>query len=304
MILFKAVAPTAGGTNQISNFADIVNKGIEIVASYKVLRSEDGLNWDLYGSFSKNLNEVRGLAEDFGLGGLSTTSFTARNGQPIGVFEGSVPETSPSGQIVVDADGVPIASTQKEVYGNSQIGYMLGVGTRLRYKAFRLNVLFDARQGGLMFSRTADINHFTGNSVKTTYNDRKPFVVPNSVQKIDMGDGTFSYEENAIAVDPAHMDDYHRAEAFDRNNVISKSFVKLREVALTYTLPTSSIEKMPFSGVSFSLIGRNLLLWTPVENQYVDPESTTFGNGINAEFGEFSANPTTRSYGFALRFTL
>ena len=100
------------------------------------------------------------------------------------------------------------------------------------------------------------------------------------------------------------MDDYHRAEAFDRNNVISKSFVKLRELALTYTIPASSIEKMPFSGMSFSIIGRNLLLWTPVENQYVDPEATTFGNGINAEFGEFSANPTTRSYGFALRFTL
>tara|TARA_B110000285_G_scaffold29675_1_gene30137 strand:- start:3361 stop:6513 length:3153 start_codon:yes stop_codon:yes gene_type:complete len=304
MILFKAVAPSAGGTNQISNFADILNKGVEIVASYKVLRKEDGLNWDIFGNFSKNLNEVRGLSEDFNLGGLSTTSFTARNGQPIGVFEGSVPETSPSGQVVVDADGVPVASTQKEEYGNSQIGYMLGIGSKLKYKAFRLNFLFDARQGGLMFSRTADINHFTGNSIKTAYNDRKPFVVPNSVRKIDQGDGTFTYEENTIAVDPAHMDDYHRAEAFDRNNVISKSFVKLRELALTYTIPASSIEKMPFSGMSFSIIGRNLLLWTPVENQYVDPEATTFGNGINAEFGEFSANPTTRSYGFALRFTL
>ena len=118
------------------------------------------------------------------------------------------------------------------------------------------------------------------------------------------GDGTFTYEENTTAVDPAHMDDYHRADAFDRSNVIDKSFVKLRELALTYNLPSKTMEKMPFEGMSISLIGRNLILWTPVDNQYIDPEVTTFGNGIGAEYGEFSASPTTRSYGFALRFTL
>ena len=304
MILFQAVAPSAGGTRQISNFADITNKGIEIVGSYKILKNEKGLNWDVYANFSKNLNEVVGLEEDISLGGLSTVAFMAKNGNPIGVFEGSVPETSPTGQVVVDANGVPVASTQKADYGNSQIGYMLGAGTRLRYKAFNLNLLFDARKGGLMFSRTADILHFTGNSVTTSYNDRKPFIVPNSVVKIDNGDGTFTYEENTTAVDPAHMDDYHRADAFDRSNVIDKSFVKLRELALTYNLPSKTMEKMPFEGMSISLIGRNLILWTPVDNQYIDPEVTTFGNGIGAEYGEFSASPTTRSYGFALRFTL
>ena len=34
---------------------------------------------------------------------------------------------------------------------------------------------------------------------------------------------TYSYEENTIAVDPEHMDDYHRADAFDRQQVIDKS---------------------------------------------------------------------------------
>ncbi|MEY2923951.1 MAG: hypothetical protein RLZZ337_491 [Bacteroidota bacterium] len=316
MILFRSVAPSSGGTSQIFNFADITNKGIEVVASYKVFRNDDGFNWEVYTNFSRNRNEVSGLEQDFPIGGLSTTGFIARNGQPIGVFEGSVAEYQVDDDgnkvldangnpfVVVDANGVPVASTIKEEYGNSQINYMLGVGSRFRYKAWGLNVLIDSRQGGLMFSRTADINYFTGNSIKTTYNDRKPFVVQNSVQKIDNGDGTYSYEENTIPVDPAHMDDYHRADALDRQQVIDKSFVKLRELSLSYTFPTSVIEKLPFHGLSFSLVGRNLLLWTPVDNQFVDPEVTTFGNGISSEFGEFSANPTTRSYGFALRFTL
>lgn len=305
MILYRSVSPAAGGTSQIFNFADITNKGIEIVASYRVFRNDDGFNWNAYGNFTRNRGEVTGLEQDFPIGGLSTTSFIARNGMPIGVFEGSVGEVDPeTGNPVVDANGVPVAATEKEIYGNSQADYMFGVGSRFSYKALSLNVLFDTRKGGLMFSRTADINFFTGNTVKSTYNDRKPFIVPNSVQKIDNGDGTFDYIENDIAVDPAHMDDYHRADAFDRMHVIDKSFVKLRELSLTYTFPSSTIEKMPFNGMSLSLIGRNLFLWTPVDNQFIDPEVTTFGNGINAEYGEFSANPTTRSYGFRFSFTL
>ncbi len=304
MILYRSVAPSSGGNSQIFNFADITNKGIEAVVSYKVLRNDDGFNWEIFGNYTRNRNEVSGLEQDFPIGGLSTTGFLARNGQPIGLFEGNVAETSPDGQVVVDANGVPVAATEKEIYGSSQINYMLGLGSRLKYKSFGLSFLFDSRQGGLMFSRTADITFFTGNSIKTTTNDRKPFIVPNSVQKIDNGDGTFDYVENTIAVDPAHMDDYHRADAFDRMQVIDKSFVKLREVALTYTLPTEMLEKLPFTGASLSVIGRNLFLWTPADNQFVDPESTTFGNGIQAEFGEFSANPTTRSVGFAVRFTL
>jgi TonB-linked SusC/RagA family outer membrane protein len=316
MILYKSVAPSAGGTSQIFNFADITNKGIELVASYKVFRKDDGLNWDLYANYTRNRNKVTGLEQDFPIGGLSTTAFIARNGQPIGVIEGSVAEVQVDKDgnpvldangdpyTVVDANGVPVASTEKGEYGNSQVNYMLGVGSKFRYKSWSLNILFDARQGGLMFSRTADINYFTGNSIKTTYNDRKPFVYPNSVQKIDNGDGTYSYEENSIAVDPAHMDDFHRADAFDRQQVIDKSFVKLRELSISYSFPASMVERLPFNGLSFSLIGRNLFLWTPVDNQFIDPEVTTFGNGISSEFGEFSANPTTRSYGFALRFTL
>jgi TonB-linked SusC/RagA family outer membrane protein len=306
MILYRSVAPSSGGNAQIFNFADLTNKGIELVISYKVLRNDEGFNWEIFGNYTRNRGNVEGLEQDFPIGGLSTVGFLARNNNPIGLIEGNVPETNPDNpnQIVVDANGVPVAATSKEIYGNSQVNYMLGVGSRLRYKAFRLNFLFDSRQGGLMFSRTSDILHFTGNSVKTTYNDRKPFIVPNSVQKIDNGDGTFSYEENTIPVDPAHMDDYHRADAHDRVTVIDKSFVKLREVALTYTLPDKLVERVPFTGVNVSLIGRNLFLWTPEDNQFVDPESTTFGNGIQAEFGEFSANPTTRSVGFAVRFTL
>ena len=306
-ILVVPVAPSSGYTNYYANPAQISNKGIEAVLSYRVLRSEDGINWLISGNFSRNRNNVDKLdpsIEEFAIGGLSTTSYIAVEGQPIGLFKGEVAETDPNGNVVVDANGVPVSATEKEIYGGQQQDYILGITNALSWKGLSLSFTFDTRKGGLMFSRTADINFFTGNTVKTLTNDRKPFIVPNSVQKIDNGDGTFSYEENTIPVDPAHMDDYHKATAFDRQNVIDKSFTKLREVAISYKLPASVVSKTPFTGVTVSLIGRNLLLWTPVDNQFIDPEATTFGNGIEAGFGEFSANPTTRSYGFALMFNL
>lgn len=309
-ILQVNLAPSSGWTFYFANPAQITNKGIETVLSYRILRNEDGLNWMISANYTRNRNNVDQLdpsIEELAIGGLSTTGYVALAGQPIGVFKGEVPETNPDNpeQVVVDANGIPVSATEKEYYGNSQTNYILGISNSLSWKGLSLGFTFDTRQGGLMFSRTADINFFTGNSVKTQTNDRKPFIVPNSVQKIDNGDGTFDYVENTIPVDPAHMDDYHRASAFDRQNVIDKSFTKLREVVLSYRVPSSITEKTPFSGLTVSLIGRNLFIWTPVDNQFVDPEVTSWSTDvIQAGFGEFSANPTTRSFGFALMFNL
>jgi hypothetical protein len=152
-----------------------------------------------------------------------------------------------------------------------------------------------------MYSRTAEITRFTGNSITTTYNDRKPFVVPNSVVKNTDADGNVTYTPNTTPVDNDHMDDYYRAPALDRANVIDKSFIKLREVVVGYSFPQKVLENTFIQNLSISLIGRNLFLWTPKNNQFIDPETSTFGTDINGQFGEFSANPSTRSYGFSLK---
>lgn len=311
-ILIVPVSPSSGYTNYYANPAVVSNKGIEALVSYKILRNDDGLNWTISANYTRNRNNVEQLdesIEEFNIGGLSTVSFIAIPGMPMGVFKGEVVKTVMIDGVehtVVDNNGVPVAATEKEIYGDAQQLYVMGISNYLSWKNFNLGFTFDIRKGGLMFSRTADINFFTGNSVKTLYNDRKPFVVPNSVvETTDTDeDGNPIYVENTTAVDPAHMDDYHRASAFDRQNVIDKSFVKLREVSLSYTVPQNIVDKTPFSGMTVSLIGRNLLLWTPVDNQFIDPEVTSFGNGLEAGFGEFSANPTTRSYGFAFTFNL
>ena len=304
-ILQVPVSPGSGSGYYWANAATVENKGVEALISYRVIKNENGFNWTPSVNFTRNRNQVTDLddaVDRVSLGGLSTIGYYAMLGQPIGVYEGSTYQYSPDGAIVVNTQGLPITGAEKVTYGNSQRNYIMGIKNNFSYKQFSLGVLFDIRKGGLMYTHTASLLSWTGQSATTTFNDRKPFVVPNSVVEVENADGSKSYVENTTPVDPADLHEYHTSDARDAQYVIDKSFTKLRELALTYSLPKSSLEKMPFAGVSISLIGRNLFIWTPSENQFIDPEVTTFGNGNQAEYGEFAANPTTRSYGFSLKF--
>lgn len=304
-ILNLPLAPSSGYTTQTANIGTISNKGFEGLLTVWWLRNLDGgFNWSTSINYATNnsvLEELDPRISQVDLGGLSTTSLVAREGQPIALLLGSVPERDPDGNIVVDNNGVPVASPNKEIYGDTQYDYTMGIGNMISYKGVSLDFTFDIRQGGLMYSRTADITRFTGNSVTTMINNREPFIVPGSVIKNTADDGTVTYTPNTTPVDVEHMDDYYRADALSRYTVIDKSFIKLREVVLSYTIPQKLLDKTFVQGLTFSLIGRNLFIWTPRSNQYIDPETSTFGTDLAGQFGEFSANPSTRSMGFSIK---
>ena len=199
------------------------------------------------------------------LGGLTTIGLVGQEGKPIGLIKGSVPQRSPEGQIVVNSQGLPVASSIKEVYGDTQYDFTLGLINEFSYRNLSLSFTLDMREGGLMYSRTADITRFTGNSVTTMYNDREPFVIPNSVQRRIAEDGSITYVENTVPISRANIDNYYSSSAMDRHTVIDKSFMKLREVVLNYNFPQKFLEKTSLDALSVSLIGRNLFIWTPAE---------------------------------------
>ena len=87
----------------------------------------------------------------------------------------------------------------------------------------------------------------------------------------------------------------------ERRHILDRTYFKVREVVLSYSLPAAIVSKTPFNNVSASVLGRNLWLWTPAENGMVDPEVTQFGNDLQGEFGEFAAGPSARSIGFSLK---
>lgn len=302
-ILAVPTPVSSGYTTKILNFGKVQNKGIELLFTVSPIKTSS-FNWDVRYTFSNNRNKVLELTEGLEevlLTNSYETDFLAIKGMPLGVFKGPGYLKTPDGKTVVsETTGYPIATAEKEVYGTAQPKYLMGLYNTFNYKGASLSFGFDYRQGGLFYSYTQCLSQFVGNTTNTLYNDRQPFIVPNSV--IQNADG--SYSENTKIVDMTHIAEYWNDSnnpPIEREHTRDRSFVKLREVALGYTIPTSLLKRMPFSDVNISLVGRNLFIWTPDNNNIIDPEVTTFGNDITGEFGEFAAGPTVRSIGVSVK---
>jgi TonB-linked SusC/RagA family outer membrane protein len=297
--------PATGYTAQTTNIGEIRNNGIELLVKGTPI-DIGNFSWDLSINYSKNNNELVSLPEELGgdegeldLYGFGTTAasthLVAQVGEPLGLFKVTVPERDPEGNVVVNPEtGLPVAA-DPEVVGDANHDYIVGMTNDFSYKGFSLSFTIDSRQGGLMYSRTKDILAFTGNSIQTTYNDRNPFVIPNSVNQLADG----SYVENTTPVYPADFYTYFGdgEDKLNENFLIDRSYVKLRNVSLTYQLPHRWLGNGFVKDLSLTVFGNNLLLFTPEDNTFIDPEVSTFGNDLIGMFGEFSANPSTRRIG-------
>jgi hypothetical protein len=177
----------------------------------------------------------------------------------------------------------------------------MGGSTQFSYKGISLGATLDFRYGGYIYSRTKDYQGWTGNGDWTVMNNRNPFVIPNSV--VQNSDGTYS--PNSVPVSAANFHTFYSDGGFDKSDffVIDRSYLKLRDVNLSYSLPKSICDKMRLSGLKLSFNVGNILLWTPQENNVIDPETTTFGNDLEAKFGEFGVNPSYVTYVFGLNFS-
>ena len=107
----------------------------------------------------------------------------------------------------------------------------MGFGTALSAFGLTLGADGDYRQGGVFYSYTARLNYFVGNAWETQYNDREPWIIPNSV--VDAGDGTFV--ENTTPVSRADVFTYYGAtDSWQNKHVLPKTFFKLRNLYLNY----------------------------------------------------------------------
>ena len=85
--------------------------------------------------------------------------------------------------------------------------------------------------------------------------------------------------------------------------LVDKTFVRLRDISLTYNFKTAVLKKLGLTAAALSVYGKNLMLWTPNTNAYVDPEITTFGQNIRSELGESYGSPSQRTYGTTIKLT-
>ncbi|MDR6566848.1 SusC/RagA family TonB-linked outer membrane protein [Chitinophaga ginsengisegetis] len=307
-ILAVPTTPSSGYASITQNFGKVRNKGIELSVNIIPVETKD-FTWTMNYTYARNRNTVEELPAGLNqvvLNFAYDAKFVARKGDPLGVFYAPVPATTPDGKIIVDATGLPKAAETDGYYGTSQRDFTMGLVNTLRYKDLTLGFSFDWRKGGVFYSGTADLTYFVGNALLSTYNDRRAFVVPNSVMQI----GTDAqakpiYGENTIPLTDFNYDAYwyhttNKGGAYSQR-IIDKTYLKLRDITLSYSLPSSAARKIAASNLMLTVFARNMFVWTPEGNTFIDPEVSNYGNDLNSEFGEFRSMPTTKSYGVSLK---
>lgn len=297
------IASSTGYTVEVANIGKVTNSGIEIMLRGQPIRTRD-FTWEITGTYAKNRNKVVDLVEgteriSLG-GGFVGADPIAQKGLPYGSFFGTGFQRDSLGRVVVNATtGYPLTEATASVHGSFFPDYIASVLNSFTYKGFTLTALLDGRKGGLFFSRTRSLQTFVGTDPRTLYNDREPFVIPNSVIKTP--DGKYVANTTPVANAQDYWTNFVSPTAME--NLIDASFLKLREVSLSYRLPQTLVSKTPFTGIQVGLTGRNLFMWTPKENTYADPEASSFGTG-NTQGFEYGTIPSIRSYGANVRITL
>ncbi|MBO9585887.1 MAG: SusC/RagA family TonB-linked outer membrane protein [Flavobacterium sp.] len=309
LIVNLPLDPSTGFTSKAINAAEIVNKGIELSLTGSPIKNKN-FTWNITYTFTKNLNEVTKTADGFDNIDLATgysVTYRATKGQPIGTYYAYVPKTNAAGQIIVNPNsGMYELSDEIQRVGDSQRDFVMGLQNTFKYKNFNLGFSLDWKQGGEMYSYTKRLAHFVGNGIETTYNNRNTFIVPNSVNEV-VTNGVVSYVENTTPVSYENVSSFYNTQdnpAYENNHVIDKTFVRLREVNFNYDFPSALTKNMGLNKISLGVYARNLFMWTPGANPYVDPEVSTYGaSRVISDFGEFGSNPSQRSIGGVLKLS-
>lgn len=321
-IIPVSVSASTGSLFKFVNAGNIQNQGIELSLFGTPVRTKD-FDWTINVNWARNRNEVIELFEDQTNLQLANVqggiTINASVGEPYGAIWGTNFVYHEGEPIVYPHPfgGVRYQKTaQPEVIGNIQPDWNMGINNSLRYKNFSLSFLIDIQKGGNFFSLDTWYGYATGiYDITAGTNDKGNPVrdLPSDGGGINIGgvvqtgtdddgnpisDGTPN-EEYAFAHNVYSSLGYVLAP--NALHVYDASFVKLRELSLSYSLPKSTLESLPFTGIQLSLVGRNL--WIIHKNApYTDPESGLSAGNIQGY--QSGAYPAVKEVGVNVRITL
>ncbi|MEA1875603.1 MAG: SusC/RagA family TonB-linked outer membrane protein [Bacteroidota bacterium] len=299
LLLQRSLAPSTGFGLRYENIGTMTNTGVELMVRAEPVRNQD-FRWLVTGIFSQNKNlvtHVEGGKLDLGMWGTSI----AQSGQPLGIFYGYYFATNPDGTLLLtadgftqrakghyedmtlpdgevipvavqdyDSDGQPSGSNLKKIIGDPNPDWVASLTNEFKYKNLSLFVKIDAVHGANVMSWDKRMfNLFPG------------------------GDAT-AMELNGDLPKGSARPNFFIYESFIEDG----SFVKLREVSLSYDL---GLDSDWIKSLRFTLSGSNLMSY---DNYFgFDPEVNTEAqsNGVR---GQDMANvPIPRILKFGLTAT-
>jgi len=333
-ILPLTLPSTSGGTSVLTNIGTLRNTGLEIALTGTPIKSRY-FSWETGINFASNSNKVEKLANnstelihaDYDGNAAVLKSVV---GQPMGDFYAHPVATDAKGQKIVGADGLYTLDAGLTKVGNTMPKVIGGFSNTFSYKGFSLFVLADFRFGGYvmptglnwMTSRgltEESLNYMdkahgglsyyvdgSGNGVQTTaaqgpngqkvYNDGMLLsgVTSDGKTNTNIVSQAYYYWNVYNWGGPQYSES--RYELYIKKN----SYIKLREINLSYSLPAGIFQKIGAKKIQLSVYGRNLFyLYRTIKN--MDAEQLTAGSRWFQTVSNAGTNPSSRTYGVSLR---
>jgi TonB-dependent SusC/RagA subfamily outer membrane receptor len=278
-LLSRPLPTSSGYTTKLDNIGEISNKGFELLARTRNI-SNPNLRWTSTVTYSRNKNKLDKL-----IGAPFTLGYANRveQGQPIGYFYSELPQFNADGTVALDAAGQivrsPVATRVSGKVGDPNpkwLGSFLNeiqIGKRIQVRA-----LLDGSFGG-------DVLNFTKRTLDT------------------FGTSAEAALEFLPANDPNRVaPGYARSKRFFYGFYAEDgSYVKLREVSVTFDLAPTLARSVKAAGLAVTLSGRNLHTWTDYTG--FDPEMNLFGQLTVERGNDFGTYPIPRQYSIGLRAT-
>lgn len=309
-IVGQGTSPASGYTSFLTNGNTYTNDGWEVVINGKPISNPHGLNWNVTANFS---TYVRKWVND------ANPDNYEYNGKRIDLVYGNGFVRTPDGKMVIDQSaGVylrysDLGSSAQKIYGHSDPDWQWGVINTFSYKEFSLRFQFDGIVGGVMQdyirkktlqggrhiesasgafgvarpSDEANVAAYTGDGVNLT----------GAAIQLDPINGTITnYKDLTVQQNTTKSQVQPfvtRIASIPDLDIIKKTYVKLREITITYNLPDKVFGKKSFiQKASVSLVGRNLLYFFPNRYKDLDVDQYTQDSGSGLQ------TPTVRNYGF------
>ena len=301
------LSQTTGFTSTLINFdEEQLRKGMEVSVSGDIIESKD-LNWSAMFNWSRDRYYYGNVDELY-----STQKPWVAKGERWDWISAYDYQRDSLGNIIHNNEGLPLTNSFASIEGHSSPDWVWGLSTTVSWKNFSLDVAFDGRVGGVAHSVTDQAMWNSGSHIDSdnqwryeeVVNGNKTFV--GEGVKLVSGSAEWDSDGNVISDDRvfAPNDIIVSYETYQTSmnpyigsvrtqNLLDQTFIKLRNLAINYTVPNEFCQKLNLKGVSVGFVGQNLWMWTK-EFRFADPDKAS--DNMNT--------PSTRYLGFNVKLDL
>jgi TonB-linked SusC/RagA family outer membrane protein len=306
-ILKVQTSSASGYEYQLINAGKINNKGVEVQLDVTPLKVKN-FTWNLGLNFAANRSVVleldkEGLLERYVIGTpIRGAQVVAAVGERYGTIYGTAYKRDNNNNILVDDNGRPITDPNNKILGHYTPDWTGSFRTSFSYKGIELSVLFDGSFGGSIYSETERIGNYTGVLAETltgrdaahggiTFTDNNQVLRDDGMifKGIRESDG----KENTTILTAENY--YKSSSRINEAYIYDASYVKLRDLRLSYTFDRDLIKKIGLSGLTVAIVAHNVaILFRNTPN--FDPE-VSIDTG-NRQGLETLSLPSVRTFGF------